>query len=532
MVQWFRSPVVVALLAGCSADEADRGPTFGGDARWSAAAEALDGGRVPGRGDVDVAGFLAAHPLALDQEPCDEPLCVAAKAAWRDDGTLWVALSVEGAPEDRPPADVAFALDRSSSTEAAADVTAATVGIALDHLRSDDTVAITAFRSESHLIVAPGPVTELQRAWAWEALGALDEAPEVEDVLPRVEVLTEQVACESAPEELISILEACGSLDVDESGEHPCGEAWPVEDDELDRLSETLDLWSGWWASPNPELGAGVEGVLCDSGTDVAAGLEGAGDLLPNGSEARGARVFVASDFDDGLEAVQIAGSLASYGVGTTVLALTESYERDIAGQIAQAPGGLLLDATHPEDALFALDSRFDALLIPRAWGLEVGLADDDRSWSVVRHLGTTDAAALGANAVFASQRHGVLGVVLDPSGTRDRDPMLVVKVRHLDGTDEHPVWVAQPAGLIHAGEFRGDDYDAVLFGNLARTAEELTALSLTGATGDLDALLPVVKGRAKAREDEQLLGDVAAIEAALGWSLPTAPDEALSARP
>ncbi|MCA9489213.1 MAG: hypothetical protein KC621_04805, partial [Myxococcales bacterium] len=163
---WFALGVV-----GCTADTAGQGPTFGHAGRWA-----------PEAGLADEVGVLAAHPTDLEPIGCAASICVAGRTAWRADGTLLLALGVEGV-EEPVPADLSLVLDASCSVEGSADVRDAAAEITLDHLSTSDTLRLSAFRAAPVELLPPTAMDEAGRAKAWRALRAMEALPVVEELI-------------------------------------------------------------------------------------------------------------------------------------------------------------------------------------------------------------------------------------------------------------------------------------------------------------------------------------------------------------
>lgn len=389
---------VLGVLAACAGQTAGTGPTFGGAGRE--------------------ARVLAEHPVDLRWRPCAGPLCLTAQTAWLRSGELLVAVGVEGEGPPPQPVDVVFVLDDSGSVSGSTDVRDAAAELGLDALQEGDTAAVVAFRSEGHVLLPPTPLPEARRE-AEAALRALDGLPGVQATFA-------------------------------ELGLDPCAE--PVEDVLLAAEDLADPAWDALWEAPDP---VAVLALACDTGTDVAAGFGTGRVLVPPGSPERASRVVLVSDLDGADEAQGLVEAAADAWIGTTLLAITSAADLAAGEALAQAPGGLLLDGEDPADALGVWAARGRSLLVPTSWGLELTLADD-AGWRLVRAVGPTDAAGDGVNATFASQDHGVFGVLLRP--TTDDPAMPELRVAQRGPVARRGVLQAPlPGGVVSAGGHRAD---------------------------------------------------------------------------
>ncbi|MCB9698810.1 MAG: hypothetical protein H6738_18660 [Alphaproteobacteria bacterium] len=421
----------VALgVVGCTADTAGQGPTFGHAGQWSPAA------RV-----ADEVGVLAAHPTDLEPIGCTAPLCIAGRTAWRADGTLLLALGIEGVAEP-VPADLSLVLDASCSVEGSTDVRDAAAEIALDHLSTSDTLRLSAFRATPVELLPPTAMDEGGRAEAWRALRALEALPVVEELIG-----------------LARELGADGCEDPDGAAEL-LGES---EDPEvLELIEEVLAL---------DELLDPLVELACGDGTDVPAAVDDGLASLPEGTASRASRLIVVSDLDGGVGAEASVDLAAEDFVGTTLLGITPSTDDGAGRVLASAPGALFLDAADPADALYAWDARFDALRSPTSFGL-VPEITRGHGWSALAVLGATDRDGRGANATFASRDAGVMAMVLTTS-EQEPGPIPVEVTVHRPAGDERVRFQVQPpVGLLEVRGHRSDSVQALRVALLLDLAE------------------------------------------------------------
>lgn len=467
------------MLAACTADEPGHGPTFGGAARWQAAADAIVSGQAPSSADMTLSGFLAAFPLAMDSAPCDAPVCVAARAAWNEDDDLLVGVSVEGRPGSRPPADVLLLVDLSGSVDddGQRSLDRAT-DLAIAHMRLDDTLGIVAFRTKAYTLVPP--TTTAGQADLWEASRAIRDLPDVEEQLPWLRDHLDLEPCDLEAVTVEDALDACADATLNEDGTHPCGDLWPADEDELSAAQDAVSDWVGWEDSANAALAKAMPDLMCDSGTSLTAGMQEALPWLLPGTLERGTRLFLVSDLADPAGAEQTYATLREASlehVGATVITVGEDRDRVLAGRIADLPGGLMFDTASSPDSLITLDARYDDLLVPRAWGL---LIEPGEGWSPVF------AEPVGATSVFGSQGHGVLPLLI----RRDDDELTSLDLRiTLEAVDHEEVGalpVLVPVGLLEGGGCRADDHDAL---DLCLELQAWAALKSWAETGTPSAL-------------------------------------------
>jgi len=427
-------PVAIPALltAACTAQHPTQaGPTFGGDQRAHAALAQLASGTLPDTAPTE-AGILAAWPVAIPRVRCDEGLCLDARAAWLPDDDLLVAVGVD-AVADRADAHVAFALDASGSVDGYEDVRAASVEVALEQLDDDDELAVWAFTGVAVPLVASAPVDAAHRATVRTALHALDQLPVVRQLVATTE------GCDD--DSLDALLRCAPHVD----GEGPDPQA-------LEALSELVA------SSPDEALGDRLLALARDDGSAIDEAAATVLETLPDGGVHRASRFVLVSDLG-GPSATEAVSTAAERYVGTSVLGLTPTADPDQAAQLATAPGAHTLDAVSPAHALAAWEARFDALIYPLAWGVGLDLhPDSEAHWVLERRVGTTDAEGLGANALFASTHHGILGAVLRPVRDDPPPPRLVLTLDTPAGEVAGSVASLVPRRWITTDWGEGDD--------------------------------------------------------------------------
>jgi len=442
------------VLAACTAQhDTSLGPTFGGDQRAAAAVERLASGGMPVT-PLTEAGLLAAWPVAVGRVTCGEGLCLDARAAWLPDDELLVAVGVDVVAE-RAPATVAFALDASGSMQGYEDVRAASVEVALDHLESDDALGLWAFTGTAVELVPVAAVTDEQRDEVRRTLRVLDELP----LLRRL--VAEREGCRSSFDELFSELptdafdtaDTADTAHTADTGLASLDTGWyppPIAGAEAFR--EAVE------ASANPELGDRLVDLVCDDGSAIDEAAATVLASLPDGSVDRASRMVLVSDMG-GPSARPVVVEAASRFVGTSVLGVTPDGDSRAAVELASAPGAHTLDAPTPAHALASWDARFDQLVYPLAWDVDLALSDDSTDdWVLERHVATTDDDQTGANALFASQGHGVLGVVLRPLNDDPAPPRLAMHLLTPIGEVTAAVASLVPYRLISTDWGEGDD--------------------------------------------------------------------------
>lgn len=420
-------PLWLVLAVACTAQyPAELGPTFGGDQRATAALTSMASDELPTQ-PLTEAGLLAAWPVAVGRVRCDLGLCLDARAAWLPDDELLVAVGIEAVVE-RAPATVAFALDASGSMEGYEDVRAAAVQIGLDHLDQHDEAGLWAFTGAAVELVPAAPVDDALGEEVHIALAALDGLPVVRAAT------AEGTACDEGFDALRDLAP------------------------EREALAEWVELVE---LSTNPELGEQLLTLVCDDGSTIDEATAEVLASLPDGTVDRASRLVLVSDLG-GPSAAEAVRQAAERFVGTSVLGVTEQTDTEQAAALATAPGAHTLEAPSPAHALAQWDARFDALLYPLAWDLDLQLSEASRAhWTLERHVGATDADGTGANALFASRHHGVLGVVLSAAGAPDATavpPVLELTLQTPVGDVVAGVASRVPYRLIRTDWGEGDD--------------------------------------------------------------------------
>lgn len=438
----FRSLLWLPLFACQAQQEAASGPSFGGDLGYAAAERSLNAGVLPDPGALSEAGLLAGLPLAINPTPCIERACLATRAAWIDEGLL-VGIGIEGAPV-RPPVELAFLLDASCSVAGSEDVRAATVEVALDALGPSDGLALWGFTGEVAPLLPSGPVDADRARRALEALDLLQ---------PFIEVLRDWPA--DSLEELQQLL--LDSAEVGDTGlDRDTGIPEPLAEQDLDGALDLVERLLELTAD-NPVLEEALFTLASRSGSAVDEAARTALDSLPDGTEERASRLVFVSDFD-GASALQAVSDAAERHVGTSVLGITASADTTAMNDLAAVAGAHTFDALEPSAALATWEQRFDALVAPNGWGLQVTLAPGSQAdWSIVRRFGHTSGTE-GANAWFASSGNGVLALVLEPHRSDPSQPRFVVELATADGTETLGTWSRVPNRLIERSWGEGDD--------------------------------------------------------------------------
>lgn len=456
--------LTVTLLACQAQQPSDLGPSFGGDPGFAAAAHALDAGELPDPGALSEAGLLAGRPIAVGQQPCEARACISARSAWMDE-ELAVAVGIDGAPV-RPPVDLAFVLDASCSVAGSEDVRATPVEIALEALGPDDQLAIWGFTDAVEELLPMGPVDAEEARLVLEGLDRLHELAGVMDELPAaaedfetmIELLLAQGTHDSGlfDEAELGVDTGLGALDTGD----------PVDEQALQLLWDLQELAD---ASKHDLLEPGLISLAVELGSAIGPATEVVATTLPDGTSRRASRLVVVSDFD-GSSAEEAVVEAADRFVGTSVLGITAAHDRTAMAQLASAPGAHTFDADDPAQALASWERRFDALVAPNAWKLELELDPVSESdWSLARRFGTTDADGRGANAFFASNGHGTLGLVLKPRVEEPRQPRFVLTLTTEDGEEQIGTFARVPVPLLHYPWGQGDDEVALELTRLIR---------------------------------------------------------------
>ena len=434
-------------LFACQAQlDTESGPSFGGDLSFAAAARALDAGQLPDPGDLSEAGLLSGLPVAIGQSPCPARTCVSARSAWIDDGLL-VGIGIDGTPV-RPPVELAFALDASCSVAGSEDVRAATVEIALEAMGPQDRLALCGFTGPVAPLIPSGPV---DAAHARRALAVLDELPAFEEVLRRW-------PADSLEELLATLLGGEADADTGLPGE-PTDTGTPVPDSDdgeleraIDLVLELIELTEG-----DPVLEAALFTLARDPGSAVDQAAAVVLESLPDGTEDRASRLVFVSDFE-GASATQAVEQAAERYVGTSVLGVTAFADTAEMNALATSPGAHTFDALEPAAALATWEQRFDALVAPNAWGVQIDLDPvSEHDWSLERRFGAT-AGTEGASAFFASTGHAVQAVVLKPRVDAPSQPRFVVELATAAGTETLGTWARVPNRLVQRPWGEGDD--------------------------------------------------------------------------
>lgn len=445
------------LASACTAQlDTTSGPTFGGDQRAREALTVLDADDPEA---ITEAGVLAAWPVAVGRFACASGPCLDTRSTWMPGGDLLVAIALDAVVE-RDPVDLAFALDASGSMSGVEDARSAAVEVALDHLDDEDVLAVWAFTGTVEELVPAAPVTDSHRAQVRLALRALDGLPLLRGMVAR------PGACEGTFDDLFD-----GVVDTADTGDT----GWDTGDTGWDTGDTGGIGWGatgGGWpdggevvalrelvrTSQHTELGDMLLNLACEDGSAIGDAVAPVLDSLPDGSGDAPSRMVLVTDLG-GPSALDAVVEAANRFVGTSLLRVSEVGDVEEALAIAEVAGAHTLEAPTLAEALVTWDARFDALVDPLAWDVDVALADSSSSqWSLERVAGTTDADATGANAWFASEGHGVLGAILEPTASDPEPPVLRLTFTTPEGAHVVRVPARLPVRLIRTRWGEGDD--------------------------------------------------------------------------
>ncbi len=147
------------------------GVTPGGVQDINYAREQVEAGTVPPADAITVEGLLSQHDLPTVGEPCTDLMCLrpalaVAPSLETGESAFWLHLGMTSGLTDfeRPPMDLTIVIDHSDSMSIDMDETNEAAIDMLRQLGPDDRASVIAFNDSTDVVIAHGPVTDLEEA--------------------------------------------------------------------------------------------------------------------------------------------------------------------------------------------------------------------------------------------------------------------------------------------------------------------------------------------------------------------------------